>query len=743
MKGLLLIRKALPALHMVLLTILLNACGGGGSDGSGGLSYSGSMKMAVINADNAVELMEGAYYGGPTTDSISAFRTTGVSGDKAKPFLQHSALLYSWPIIKEIKKFTISGEVAPELRALQTVTDTIQGNCGGSLTSTLHVDDTSGNFTGTMQNDSYCEDGETTSGNVNVSGTVDLITLEIAYMEMSFDQLTVTFTSGSFTLSGTMSGNFDQSSLSLTLNYLIRDNGSGKVYRVENYVVSTIEGMEWVEITFLSGRYYHPDYGYVDLASVEPFMQYEGDFGPSSGELIITGATPTKASLIALTANAFEVTADIDGDGTFEWSSGILNWSIENTAPVANAGPDQTVNTDSLVQLDGSSSSDIDGDSLSYSWTLQSRPTSSNAILSDPQVVNPTFIADVDGSYVLNLIVNDGSVDSAVVQITVTAQQDIVMLSFQVRDAEYSKPLDRLIMVSATPANRLHIHDILTGDDTAVYLPLPPSSISVGPDGLHAAVGHDGWISYVNLSTATLEKTFAVSTDVLDIVLAGNGYVYAFPRQDQWEYIRSVNIATEVETLSTGRQIYAGTRAKLHPDETSIYGANNGLSPSDIEKYDISSGMPSYLYDSPYHGDYAMCGDLWLSEDGLRIFTKCGNVFRSSIVQSEDMVYNGSLNNTTKIAHLSHSTTTNKVIAIPEASVWPTIGMEDTELHIYDYDFLTFDTVVPLPNFIVSGQAYPAHGRYIFFSADGSIYFTIVQADATAGMLFDYGIIIY
>ena len=125
--------------------------------------------------------------------------------------------------------------------------------------------------------------------------------------------------------------------------------------------------------------------------------------------------------------------------------------------------------------------------------------------------------------------------------------------------------------------------------------------MSLSLDGIYATVGHDAWVSYINLSRVTLEKTFAVSTDVLDVVLAGNGYVYAFPRTDQWERIRCISIATEVETQSTGNFIYAGTLAKLHPDGDAIFGADNGLSPSDIEKFSIANGTAEYLYDSPYH----------------------------------------------------------------------------------------------------------------------------------------------
>jgi len=84
----------------------------------------------------------------------------------------------------------------------------------------------------------------------------------------------------------------------------------------------------------------------------------------------------------------------------------------QNYPPVANAGPDQTAFVMDTVQLDGSSSSDIDGDGLTYEWSFVSVPAGSAASLSDASVVDPTFVLDFPGTYVVELIVNDGLVDS-------------------------------------------------------------------------------------------------------------------------------------------------------------------------------------------------------------------------------------------------------------------------------------------------------------------------------------------
>jgi cytochrome c553 len=94
--------------------------------------------------------------------------------------------------------------------------------------------------------------------------------------------------------------------------------------------------------------------------------------------------------------------------------------SAENAAPVANAGEDRNASTGSLVTLDGSQSSDVNNDPLTYSWVLAT-PGGSNAILSDPTVFNPTFTPDVDGTYVAELVVNDGTQDSVPSAVTITA----------------------------------------------------------------------------------------------------------------------------------------------------------------------------------------------------------------------------------------------------------------------------------------------------------------------------------
>jgi hypothetical protein len=88
------------------------------------------------------------------------------------------------------------------------------------------------------------------------------------------------------------------------------------------------------------------------------------------------------------------------------------------SAPVANAGSNQTVQPGATVQLNGSGSSDPGGKSLTYQWSQ----TGGTAVtLSSSTVAQPTFTAPSSAATLtFQLVVNNGTASSSPATVTIT-----------------------------------------------------------------------------------------------------------------------------------------------------------------------------------------------------------------------------------------------------------------------------------------------------------------------------------
>jgi len=73
----------------------------------------------------------------------------------------------------------------------------------------------------------------------------------------------------------------------------------------------------------------------------------------------------------------------------------------------------------------------IDEDALTYRWSFESKPVDSYPVIDTTDPVHPSFLADLAGTYVVRLIVNDSLVDSApdTVEITTGCTGDDISIS--------------------------------------------------------------------------------------------------------------------------------------------------------------------------------------------------------------------------------------------------------------------------------------------------------------------------
>jgi hypothetical protein len=178
-----------------------------------------------------------------------------------------------------------------------------------------------------------------------------------------------------------------------------------------------------------------------DAALLDGSGSYDPDKNyPLTYEWQIVSKPEGSAAILSESVNAddsseSQIFFDVDVDGDYEIqlvvtdSLGLASEpttvvvSTHNSVPVADAGADQHFDKEGIeIQLDGSQSFDPDGDPITYAWAITSRPPFSGATLSNPNEAQPTFVADMLGTYIIELVVTDDlDASSAPDQVAVTS----------------------------------------------------------------------------------------------------------------------------------------------------------------------------------------------------------------------------------------------------------------------------------------------------------------------------------
>ena len=111
----------------------------------------------------------------------------------------------------------------------------------------------------------------------------------------------------------------------------------------------------------------------------------------------------------------------IVNDGLLNSTPSTVTISTACSQPQANPGMNQNVAVGQQVTLDGSASADSCNDPLTYQWVLTTRPRGSATTVVNRKTATPTFVPDLPGVYVAQLIVSNGVASSTPATVTIHA----------------------------------------------------------------------------------------------------------------------------------------------------------------------------------------------------------------------------------------------------------------------------------------------------------------------------------
>jgi len=333
----------------------------------------------------------------------------------------------------------------------------------------------------------------------------------------------------------------------------------------------------------------------------------------------------------------------LNGSGTVWFDD--VSLVDEGTIPVpllkvvADPGLDRSTYRGFEVTLDGSNSLNSYETPLSYSWGFVSKPEGSLSVLANSESVNPHFMPDIAGDYVISLTVDNGLDSNDTKQVIIRAkefndmQDDVNYNLMNNLDQNFITgytitdmiPLsDGWIIIGDASDCQITILNALTGEVGKSYqLSTTPASLDFDFDNgiIVATQEADSKIAKINLYNDVISY-IDTSVKNSEIIFGENGVVFAYSSSNTLISVIDIQSNLEVSSCSItsdsiGFLVYDKNKNNL------LLGVE-GLSPSSLYRY---------IYDEISHSltfaqcvwDFGSTGqDLAISNDGNHVAFCCG-----------------------------------------------------------------------------------------------------------------------
>jgi len=256
-----------------------------------------------------------------------------------------------------------------------------------------------------------------------------------------------------------------------------------------------------------------------------------------------------------------------------------------------------------------------------------------------------TKLSPGQNTAIVNLKTNDSSHSSYSISVTAVApgnNANIRAIDGNITDAVFNKNTNTLYYVTSAP-NKFIAYDVKARTILhEIALSKAPTCFAISEDWTKAAVGHNGSLSAINLSSNTVTATYLSDYSVNDIAWSENDWFCYTQKGGSFSKLHWINTATGGTYDSSNSSLDESSIIKKVPTQPYIIGTRNSTSPSGFFAFDIASkSLKSYS-----HMDLT---NFWMSEDGQYIFAQNLNVYRTTSSTGSTDTFDANINAIGKI----------------------------------------------------------------------------------------------
>lgn len=204
-------------------------------------------------------------------------------------------------------------------------------------------------------------------------------------------------------------------------------------------------------------------------------------------------------------------------------------------------------------------------------------------------------------------------------------------------DAVVDKSKNRLIYAVSQP-NKLVFFDMDSKSvEHEITLGYSPTCFTMAEDFSSAIVGHGGRLSVINLINYSVEKVITVNQNVFDVAWSDSASYYFSELAYNSDEIFLVDSKKGSVTAVSLRDVDGKTILKKVPGDSFIIGTRRQTSPSGFFAFNTAENkLQSYAHKDLY--------DCWFSEDGIYIYARTGDIYRTSTATDATDTFNATVN---------------------------------------------------------------------------------------------------